>query len=220
MATHERLKALEKELAAQGADGVRLELVRRARLFKRSWVDMAEALLQVRRKALWEEWGYDDFFSYCSLELLLTKSTVEKLTGSYAAVQQHAPKVLARDGVAQPIPAVDAVDYFAKVIRDSPANDQDDEMGELKQAVFDDNQPVAVLRRTFNPIFFPKSEEQEDVEVLEKTRAAARRLEGLLQRVEGLDEGRTDKLLKALAKLRDELADAIPKAKAAVEKAS
>ncbi len=222
MTTHQRLKALEEELAAQGADGIRLELVRRARIFKRSWVDMAEALTQVRRQGLWRKWGYDDFYTYCSLELMFTKATVDKLTGSYAVVQEHAPKVLDRDGVASPIPTVDAVDYFAKVLRERPANDEldldeGDSMGELRKAVFDENKPVAVLRKTFNPIFFPKPEGQEAVEDLEKIRSTARRLEGLLQRAEGLDSARVDKVLKELARLRDDLAEAIPKAKAALE---
>ncbi len=222
MTTHERLKALEEELAAQGADGIRLELVRRARVFKRSWVDMAEALTQVRRQGLWRKWGYDDFYAYCSLELMLTKASVDKLTGSYAVVQEHAPKVLERDGVASPIPTIDAVDYFAKVLRERPANDEapgDDEesWGELRKAVFDDNKSVAVLRKTFNPIFFPKPEGLEAVENLEKIRSTARRLEGLLQRAEGLDPARVSRLIEELAGLRDELAEAIPKAKAALE---
>ena len=222
MTTHERLKALEAELAAQGADSVRLELVRRARIFKRSWVDMAEALTQVRRQGLWRKWGYDDFHAYCSLELMLTKATVEKLTGSYAVVAEHAPKVLERDGIASPIPSVDAVDYFAKVLRERPANDEaadedEERWGELRKAVFEETKPVAVLRKTFNPIFFPKPEGQEAVENLEKIRSAARRLEGLLQRAEGLDPGRVERVLKELAHLRDDLAEAIPKAKAALE---
>ena len=92
--THERLEALEHELEARGADGARLELVRRARNFKRSWVEMAEGLAKVRSRELHLEWGYEDFYSYCQMELLLTKSTVDKLTGSYQVVRAHAPQVL------------------------------------------------------------------------------------------------------------------------------
>lgn len=221
MSTHERLKALEEELEAKGADGARLEMVRRARVFKRSWVEMAAALTQVRRKRLWSKWGYDDFFAYCSLELLLTQATVEKLTGNYAVVREHAPKVLERDGIDKPLPAMDAIEYFAKVVRDDPDNDdapEEEALEELKQAVFDDNKSVAVLRRTFNPVFFPKDEDVEAVEVLEKIRSTARRLEGLLMRAEGLSEDAVNRLTKQLVKLRDELAEVIPRAKADLER--
>ncbi|HJK93321.1 MAG TPA: hypothetical protein RMH85_23035 [Polyangiaceae bacterium LLY-WYZ-15_(1-7)] len=226
--THERLEALEHELEARGADGARLELVRRARNFKRSWVEMAEGLAKVRSRELHLEWGYEDFYSYCQMELLLTKSTVDKLTGSYQVVRAHAPQVLQRDGVAQPIPSIDAVDYFAKALREGePANDGEEaEEGpgeeaveELKQAVFDDGKSVAVLRRTFNPLFFPKPEGAEKVETLEKTRSAARRLEGLLGRVEGLDEARVKELMRQLAELRKELDEVLPEAKAALGEA-
>ncbi|MBX3248503.1 MAG: hypothetical protein KF901_15105 [Myxococcales bacterium] len=221
MATHDRLDELREELEARGADKIRLELVRRARNFKRSWVEMAEALVEVRAGELFHQWGYPDFHTYCQSELLLTKATVDKLTGSYSVVREHAPQVLARDGLAQPIPTVDAVEYFAKALRGTePANDgetddyEDDRVSELKQAVFDDQTPVAVLRRTFDPLFFPKPEGAERVEALEKTRSATRRLEALLQQVEGIDEARAKQLLQLLSQLREELDTIIPDAKA------
>ncbi len=169
-----------------------------------------------------EEVGYTEFHEYCHKELLLTEQTVDKLTGSYAAVRQHAPKVLQRDGVAEPLPALDAVDYFAKVLRESPdeeewADDSQESFDDFKQAVFDDAKSVAALKRTFNPIFFPKPEGQEEIEALEKTRSATRRLEGLLQRVE-LDEKLVERVCKALVALREELVKQIPEAKARQEK--
>jgi hypothetical protein len=201
---------------------MRLELVRRARNFKRSWVEMAEALTKVRNAQVYLEWGYPDFETYCHSELMLTKSTVDKLTGSYAVVREHAPQVLDRDGLAQPIPNLDAVEYFAKALRgNEPANDDDDDHGpgddvvrELRQAVFDDPKPVAVLRKTFDPLFFPKPAGSERVEAMEKTRAAVRRLEALLQELEGVDEGRVKQLLQLLVELRAELDAILPDAKA------
>jgi ABC-type phosphate transport system auxiliary subunit len=71
--------------------------------------------------------------------------------------------------------------------------------------VFDDTKSVAVLRRSFNPVFFPKPEGQEEIDALEKTRSTARRLEGLLQRVEGLDEKLVDALQSKLATLREDV---------------
>jgi len=228
MSSHERLQALEEELQASGADQTRLELVRRARIFKRSWVDMADALIKVRKAGAFRKWGYDDFHDYCQSELLLTKVTVDKLTGSYQAVVEHAPQVLQRDGLAKPIPTVEAVDYFAKALKQlDPMNDteeeepEEDPLEDLKHAVFEDNKSVAVLRRQFNPVFFSKSDGQQKVESLEKTRAAARRLEGLLARgLEqelGLDETAALTLVKKLAALREELDVLLPKAKAALE---
>ena len=219
----ERLERLEQELRNQGSDRARLELVRRARIFKRSWVEMASALTQVRRTQAYRQWGYDDFHRYCQLELLLTASTVDKLTGSYATVREHAPHVLERDGIDQPVPSMDAVRYFAKAIEHEVPEPADSEsIEQLRHAVFDENKPMAVLRKTFNPVFFPKTEGETKVETLEKVRGTVRRLEGLLERARteevGLDELKVERLLKALASLRDDLVEVLPDAKAALER--
>lgn len=232
MQSHEKLEALQNSLEAGGADKLRLELVRRARIFKRSWVDMAEGLSTVRSKELFRDWGYNDLHSYCQQELLLTKSTVDKLTGSFQLVQEHAPQVLQRDGVAQPLPSIDAVDYFAKALRTTepaepdpewqPSEEKQGAITELKQAVFDDNKSVAVLRKDFGPVFFGKSDEERQVESLEKTRTTARRLESLLARLaeaELVEEEFIDTMVRQIAQLQEKLDVVIPDAKAALGEA-
>ena len=224
--THEKLEVLEQELAARGADGVRLALVRRARNFKRSWVEMAEALVMVQNKHLHQEWGYQDFHQYCQTELMLTRATVDKLTGRFQLVAEHAPQVLQRDGVAQPIPSMGAVDYFAKALRGSNDDENyiepapDEAWDELKQAVFEDNQSVAVLRKEFDQVFFNKAEGAQNIENLEKLRTAMRRVEGLMVKVEGLDEDKCEALMAAISAMRDELDQRIPDAKDAMRRAS
>lgn len=207
----ERLEALEATLSAEGADKLRLELVRRARIFKRSWLDMAEALTTVRSRQSFLEWGYDDFHSYCQLELLLTRATVDKLTGSFTAVAEHAPQVLQRDGIAQPVPTMDAVDYFAKALRhrgeleenEAEAIPGDENVEDLRRAVFEEQEPISTLRREFNSVFYPRDEAAEARKSLEKTRGAAKRLEGLLMKDETLDRDLVERAAKVLAEVRE-----------------
>ena len=77
------LDSLADHLAREGADALRIELVRRARNFKRTWVEMAEALVEVRDTQAYLAWGYQDLYAYCHQELLLRQPTVDKLTGSF-----------------------------------------------------------------------------------------------------------------------------------------
>ena len=65
-----------EELRASGADGLRLELVKRARSFKRTWVDMAEGLVRVRNEGAYRGWGFEHFHAYCSLGLHLERGAV------------------------------------------------------------------------------------------------------------------------------------------------
>jgi hypothetical protein len=135
-------------------------------------VDRARrGLTKVRATKGYARWGFEDFYDYCSRELTLKRATVDKLTISYNTIQTHAPEVLEWDGVAKAIPSYDAVDYFSRAVgarqrsraegderraRQGSASPQaqprDPELvREMKSAVFDEGQPVAELRKRFDP---------------------------------------------------------------------
>ena len=220
MAATDQLEARAHELEAEGADPMRVELLRRARRFKRSWIEMAEALVEVRVSRAYEAWGYGDFFAYCAGELLLKRRTVEKLTGSYNTIKRHAPDVLEGDG---DVPSFDSVDYFTRALDRAGYNDEGWEdvapgetpeaIADLRQAVFDEARPVSSLRREFHPILFKKSDEEETREILEKAESYADRLAKVLPQVPGLSKTRIaetaaalEGLCRDLEALRGELA--------------
>jgi hypothetical protein len=196
-------------------------MIARAREFKRSWVEMAEALVRVRASRAYERWGWQDVYSYCQEELHIKKATVDKLTLSFTALRRHAPDVLERDGVEERLPSIDAVDYFARAMRTSRAEadaeaDADAEhddapdhspavIADLRRAVFDDHENVIALRRRFDPVLHPKPDGAEDLAALERTRAAARRLQQLLETCPGLSKRRAAEVRGVLESLRDEL---------------
>ena len=219
MATHQKLGDLAEALEAEGADELRVHVVRRARDFKRSWVMMAEALVEVRNRESYLDWGYQDFYSYCSLELQLKQATADKLTGSYVALKRHAPSVLKRDGLNERIPTCDAVDYFAKALQ-SPGEDADpravsqEVVDELRHAVFEEGAPVGDLRRRFNPVFHPKPEGSEEMAVIRRTTATVRRLERAIEEIDGLRRPTVRVTLEALEALREELAALLERRKA------
>src|SRR5687767_8775032 len=102
--SHPKLDALAQMLERTGDDPQRLELVHRAQRFKRSWLELAEALQALSRSRAYEAWGYADLREYCSKELLIRSATVDKLLLSFSTLERHAPEVLERDGVARNIP--------------------------------------------------------------------------------------------------------------------
>jgi len=220
MATHQRLGDLAEALEAEGADELRVHVVRRAREFKRSWVMMAEALVEVRNRESYLDWGYEDFYSYCSLELQLKQATADKLTGSYVALKRHAPSVLKRDGLNERIPTCDAVDYFAKALQKNPGNDDgkraiaEEVVDELRHAVFEEGAPVSDLRKRFNPVFNPKPEGAEQMDTLRRATASVRRLERTIEEIEGLPRSTVRASLDALEALREDLTALLERTKA------
>jgi hypothetical protein len=221
MATHQRLGDLAEALEAEGADELRVHVVRRARDFKRSWVMMAEALVEVRNRESYLEWGYEDFYSYCSLELQLKQATADKLTGSYVALKRHAPSVLKRDGLNERIPTCDAVDYFARALHKDPRDHAEREravdqgvVDELRHAVFEEGAPVTELRKRFNPILHPKPEGAEQINAIRRATAAARRLERMIEEIDGLRRPTVRATLDSLEALREDLTDLLERTKA------
>lgn len=227
MPAPDQLEVRAHELEAEGADPKRVALIRRARRFKRSWIEMAEALVEVRMSRAYEAWGYPDFFAYCADELLLKRRTVEKLTGSYHTIKRHAPDVLEGDG---DVPSFDSVDYFTRALARAGYNDEGwEDVGpsetppeaieELRQAVFAESRPVSSLRREFHPILFKKSDDEATREILEKASNHAERLCRLLPDIPGLSKARVAEAAAALDGLCRDL-EALRAATAPKQKAS
>jgi hypothetical protein len=213
-----RLEALIQTLERSGAEPRRLDALRCAQRFKRSWVELAETLVDIRRTRAYEAWDYDDFHKYCGDELHLRRATVDKLTASFSTLQRLAPQVLQWDGIAKEIPSLQAVEYFGKALGvpdGDAANDTKraknqnqpprEVIKELRQAVFDEGQSVAELRKRFDPILRPKPKGAEQLETIRKALGATRRLVEVLPEIDGLDERRIERVEKALGGLRQEL---------------
>ena len=199
---------------AKGDDeGFRMKVVAQARAFKRSWVDMAEALVEVRNRGLHRRWGYETLHGYALEELHIKRTTCDKLTGSYHALERHVPHVLQWDGVAQQVPEMDAVDYFARAVEPRPKREGEEApeppaaevVEELKQAIFEDQVSPPSLRRRFNPVLNAKDEQDERRALLSKVRSSARRLETLVTDVDGLAETRVEEVTRCLEELRQDL---------------
>lgn len=199
-------------------EAFRMQVVTRARHFKRSWIDMAEALTEVRSKGLFRKWGYETLHGYALEELNIKRTTCDKLTASYNAMATHVPHVLEWDGVAQQVPQMEAVDYFAKAMDPKPKRDGDevppppdeDVVEELKRAIFQEQASVPSVRKRFNPVLHPKGEDEERLVVLRRALATARRLESIVTEVDGLTEDRVEEVTRCLEDLRGDLDELQP----------
>lgn len=212
----EKIAALLSRLEETGADPKRLEALRCTQRFKRSWVELAKTLVEMRSSGSFSEWGYEDFYQYCAQELCLKRPTVDKLTISFSTLKRLAPKVLQWDGIEKEIPSYQAVDYLSKAMgtnerksraaNEAPAPAPPREViKELRHAVFDEGQSVAELRRRFDPILHPKPEGAEQLEAINKALGNARKLAEQLPDIDGLSEKRVAGIEKALGGLRQEL---------------
>jgi hypothetical protein len=195
---------LEARIAEFRNDEERVEVLRRTRRFKSSWVELAETLSQVLSRESFKRWGYETFEDYCRKELHLRRDTALKLTGSYSFLKSHAPRVLDRDGIRAPIPSLESVSFW----RDTALGPKRDEVGaetmrDLRHAVLEEGLPAGSLRRRFQEALLdPEEREERDRAAL---LASARRLKELLAESRIVPRAMAEELEDYLEKLIEKL---------------
>src|SRR5215470_19463387 len=85
---------LEDAIRVHAGDAERVLVLERAKRFKRTWIELAEALVGVRESETFLRWGYGSFDEYVTRELKLKRGTVDKLCASYGFLRANAPKLL------------------------------------------------------------------------------------------------------------------------------
>lgn len=171
--------ALAEAEAAHADDPERAELLRRARQFKASWIQLAEALTQAKRSGRWKDWGYDSFEAYAKGELHLRQETVDKLTGSFSFLQRRAPAVLERDPIREPFPTYQAVDFLRRAEESDTAPREAVE--EIRRRVIDEAAPLGAVSRAYRDVVFPVDEDTLVARDVAGVKNVARRLRELLE---------------------------------------
>lgn len=205
------LAALEEQHAD---DPERVELLRRTRRFKSSWLQLGEALSEVKRGKTWERWGYESMEAYAKAELKLRLDTVEKLTGSYMFLHKSAPEVLKRDPLASHLPSYQAIDFLRRAeerneqsVREGGDHTVSEEtMGEVRKKVLDEGVPMATVARLYKDSLFPISESDKKTKDKKDLKAAATKLKELLAETQAVPRRLASTVGDALDELLDELA--------------
>ena len=184
-------------------DPERADLLRRTRRFKASWIELAEALTESRRRGDFRRWGYESFEDYTRRELYLRQETVDKLTGSFLFLKKRAPEVLARDGLSRTIPSYQVVDFLRRAETESDAPESTVE--QIRKRVLEEGAGLPSVVREFRDSVFPVDPGQKKERELSALLNVAKRLRELLDETEvvprklGSEVGKTlDRLLEML----------------------
>jgi len=173
-------RAMEDRMIAVADDPERADTLMKARAFKRTWLELAEALTRVQSRQQWERWGYADFEAYCRTELHLRASTVAKLLGSYRFLESSAPRVLerARKKPEAPVPTLGAVEFVARATERGAVDEET--METIHRVAFDEGADAPHLSRQFREIAFPVTDDERADKHRGSIVATARRLAALI----------------------------------------
>lgn len=199
MATTKVDRELEARAESHADDPERAELIQRARRFKASWLELAEALTEVARRGRFRSWGYESVEDYAKKELHLRPDTVAKLTASYAFLRKRAPEVLTRDALTEKIPSYQAVEFLRRAEEQEAAPKAT--LEEVKRKVLDESVPYSSVSREYRAKLFPLEPPQKRTQV----KAAATRLRELMRESPDLPAAVRDSVESALARLLEVL---------------
>ena len=174
-------RAMEDRMLAVAADPERADTLAKARAFKRTWLELAEALNRANDKRLWEKWGFPDFDAYCRKELHLRANTVAKLLGSYRFLESSAPRVIERaraDNFEAPIPSLPAVEFVKRATEKGTADEET--LRTIQRVAFEEGAEAPVLTRKFGDLAFPQTDRERKEKMRTQIAAAARRLSALI----------------------------------------
>jgi hypothetical protein len=174
-------RQMEDRMLAVSADPERADTLQKARAFKRTWLELAEALSRVSDKKQWEGWGFSDFDAYCRKELHLKGSTVAKLLGSYRFLETSAPRVIERartDHYEAPIPSIATVEFVEKATAAGHADAET--MRTIHRSAFEEGLEKPMLAKKFGELVFPQSNADRKEKLRASIAAAARRLSSLI----------------------------------------
>jgi hypothetical protein len=198
----EELARAEKQHAA---DPERAELIARTRRFKSSWLELAEALVHVRRHDTWKGWGFESFEQYASRELRLRPETVDKLTGSYSFLQKRAPAILQRDGVSESIPSYQAIDFLRRAEEQEGAPEE--AVVAIRKKVLDDGMPLPTVAREYGEVVFPIGDAERKKRERATLRSAALRLKDVLASTRAVNRSVADGVTAKLDELLELTSD-------------
>src|SRR5687767_12202491 len=146
-------RQMEDRMMAVANDPMRADTLQKARSFKRTWLELAEALTKVQAGQSWQNWGFTDFDAYCRKELHLRGSTVAKLLGSYRFLETSAPRVIERarvDNYDAPIPSLATVDFVQKATEKGAADQETLET--IHRVAFEEGAEAPVLKSKFGEL--------------------------------------------------------------------
>ena len=174
-------RQMEDRMLSVANDPMRADTLQKARAFKRTWLELAEALQRVQNQAAWEGWGFSDFDAYCRKELHLRANTVAKLLGSYRFLETSAPRVIERareDPFEAPIPTVKAVEFVQRATERGVADAET--METIQRVAFEEGVDAPILARRFKDVAFPESDRERKEKLRASIAGTARRLSTLI----------------------------------------
>lgn len=192
------LETLEEKMKNIDENSLRYHILKSAKDFKTSWIDLGRALYSAWKDKLYKDWGYGDFNIYTSKEIGIRKQTALKLLKSYYFLEKEEPAYLEKDYAetkdAALVPSLEAVDVLRLAKNKKILGEED--YFHLKSEIFEKGKDAREVKKNLGVIIKERQELDPEAAQEKKKNSVVKRLIGALKSLK--NEAAILKLLPAL----------------------
>ncbi|MBM3244842.1 MAG: hypothetical protein FJZ15_03520 [Candidatus Omnitrophica bacterium] len=179
------LENLEQKMSGIDENSIRYHVLKCAKEFKTSWIELGRSLYSVYKDKLYKEWGYTEFEAYTAKEIGIRKQTAIKLLKSYYFLEKEEPVYLEKAGAASDdvaaTPSFEAVNVL-RLAKAKKALDEHD-YNNLKKEVFEKGKDASLIKKNLGVIIRERQELEPEEAQEQKRVAGIKRLLGTLKAV-------------------------------------
>ncbi len=196
-------------MADMDENSLRYHILKNAKDFKTSWIELGRALYTVWKDKLYKEWGYSEFDIYTAKEIGIRKQTAMKLLKSYYFLEKEEPTYLAQEHVeiqdTASVPSFESVDVLRQAKNKKDLDKED--YSRLRKDVLENGKDASDVKKNL-AVIIRQRQELDPEEAWEKKKiSVVKRMIGTLKSLK--NEVEVAKLLPA--KIIDEIASLIRK---------
>ncbi|MDO8747820.1 MAG: hypothetical protein Q7J72_01740 [Candidatus Omnitrophota bacterium] len=179
------LDDLEQRMRETDPDSFRQHVLKSAKDFKTSWIELGRALYTVWKDKLYKEWGYSTIDTYAAKEIGIRKQTAMKLLRSYSFLEKEEPQYLKSDYAdsqdAALVPGYESIDVLRQAKNKKDLDSQD--YAGLKKAVFEKGKDVQEVKKDLTNFIRQRRELEPEEARQEKRLSVLKRFLGSLKAI-------------------------------------
>jgi hypothetical protein len=154
------LRGIERKMENLDRNSLRYQVLKSAKDFKASWVELGRTLYSVWKGRLYKEWGFSTFDFYASREIGIRKQTALKLLRSYYFLEKEEPVYLRQDYMesvdAAVVPSYESIDVLRLAKNKKTLGEED--YANLKKDIFENGKDARQARKDLTSILRQRQE--------------------------------------------------------------
>jgi hypothetical protein len=156
------LEKIDQRMSGIPEDSIRYRVLRSARNFKSSWIELGQSLYAVWKEKSYKDWGYLTFEAYTSKEIGIRKTTAIKLLKSYYFLEQEDPSRIHKEHNESPSPASLPTYESVNLLRLAKKNSALDSDGytQLKKGILEMGKDANIAKKELTSMIRQKEELQ------------------------------------------------------------